>query len=192
MLDELTRHPWRVDRLAGAFGRLHAGMHEASGLGLPDLKAEMRQRIVWAAGEFTAFPSDAILARLDALPDGGVVCHGDMHPGNVIMAAAGPTVIDWMTATSGPAEADVARTQFLLLGSDVPDAYPRLQSFLIERLRRRFASSYLKAYRRTRSVDDEQVRRWRLPVLAARLAERVAEEREWLMAQIAAEVAEPH
>jgi Phosphotransferase enzyme family len=26
---------------------------------------------------------------------GQVVCHGDVHPGNVVMTAAGPTLIDW-------------------------------------------------------------------------------------------------
>jgi hypothetical protein len=27
--------------------------------------------------------------------DGAVVCHGDVHPGNVMMTAAGPVLIDW-------------------------------------------------------------------------------------------------
>ena len=39
-----------------------------------------------------------LLAWLDTLPDGQRFCHGDYHPGNVILTKAGPIVIDWMTA----------------------------------------------------------------------------------------------
>jgi Ser/Thr protein kinase RdoA (MazF antagonist) len=190
MLDALTRRPWQVDRLAGELATLHASMHEASGAGLPRLKSEIRRRIEWAAGTFDGFPAERVLARLDDLPDGGVVCHGDMHPGNVILTPSGPTVIDWMTAASGPPEADIARTRHLLVGSDVPDAYPRLPALLIGRLRRRFASSYLRAYRRHGPIDDDQLRRWRLPVLAARLSERIEEERAFLLTAIDEELGE--
>lgn len=35
-----------------------------------------------------------------------VVCHGDLHPGNVLPTAAGPVVIDWDLRCVGPAEWD--------------------------------------------------------------------------------------
>jgi aminoglycoside phosphotransferase (APT) family kinase protein len=165
-------------------------MHDAGGTGLAHLKTEIRRRIEWAAGAVETVSADAVLQRLDGLADGSAVCHGDMHPGNVIMTRDGPKVIDWMTATAGPPEADIARTEFLLIGSDVPDAYSRLQAVLIGRLRRRFASTYLSAYRRRRAIDDEQLQRWRLPILAARLSERIEEERPLLLARISAELAE--
>jgi hypothetical protein len=109
---QITRHPWKVDGLARAFGGLHAGMHGASGAGLADLKAELRKRIEWAADEVGGFPVEPVFGRLVDLADGAAVCHGDMHPGDVILAPSGPTVIDWMTATCGPPEADLARTEF--------------------------------------------------------------------------------
>jgi Ser/Thr protein kinase RdoA (MazF antagonist) len=31
-----------------------------------------------------------------------VVCHGDVHPGNVVMTAAGPVLLDWDLLCSGP------------------------------------------------------------------------------------------
>ncbi len=40
---------------------------------------------------------DAAIARWPdwADPAGSVVCHGDVHPGNIVMTRAGPVVIDW-------------------------------------------------------------------------------------------------
>ena len=46
-----------------------------------------------------------VLALLESLPPGDGLCHGDVHPGNVIMTAEGPEkLIDWTwTRRAGPA-----------------------------------------------------------------------------------------
>ena len=45
-----------------------------------------------------------VLALLESLPPGDGLCHGDVHPGNVIMTAEGPRLIDWTwTRRAGPA-----------------------------------------------------------------------------------------
>jgi len=36
-----------------------------------------------------------ILTLIDRLAPGDGLCHGDLHPGNVIMTADGPRIIDW-------------------------------------------------------------------------------------------------
>jgi aminoglycoside phosphotransferase (APT) family kinase protein len=164
-------------------------MHATSGAELPDHTASLRRSVELAADQLGRSRAGAVLRRLELLVGGSVVCHGDLHPGNVIMAASGPVVIDWLTAGCGPAEADLARTQFLLTGSVVPDAYPWLQRVLIAALRRRFAGTYLRTYRRLRPLDDRQLELWRLPLLAARLAEGIEAERASLLASIDAELA---
>ena len=189
MLDLLTSRPWSVDRLARRFAELHVRMHASDGSGLPEHPATMRRSIDRAADVLGDARQGAVLARLDALGAGSSVCHGDMHPGNVIMAGSGPVVIDWLTASAGPPEADVARTLFLLTGSVVPDEYPRVQRTLIELLRRRFARSYLRRYRQLRPLDERQLASWRLPVLAARLSEWVEAEQALLLDAIDAELA---
>jgi aminoglycoside phosphotransferase (APT) family kinase protein len=189
MLDQLTRRPWLVDRLARTFAALHLQMHEADGAGLPSQIAVVRQAIERAGEPLGAARLDATLGTLEAVSPGSSVCHGDMHPGNVIMADAGPMVIDWLTAGSGPPEADVARTMFLLSGSDIPPVYPRIQRILIAALRRRFASTYLGSYLRRRRLDDHELARWRLLVLAARLSEGIEAERTALLVRIDAELA---
>ncbi len=39
--------------------------------------------------------ADGILTLIDRLPPSGGLCHCDLHPGNVIMTADGPRLIDW-------------------------------------------------------------------------------------------------
>ncbi len=189
MLDQLTSRPWRSDHLAKQFAALHASMRDTAAAGLPAAKDGYRHAIGRAAGILGKQRAAFALERIDALQDGSSLCHGDMHPGNVMMAGAGPVVIDWMSARSGPAEADIARTLFLLAGSNVPGTYPRLQRAVIGAVRRRFANVYLTAYRRRRPVDIEQLEAWRLPVLAARLAEGIEAENDMLLTRIDAELA---
>ena len=55
-----------------------------------------------------------ILALIERLPPGDGLCHGDIHPGNVIMTAEGPRLIDWFGAVRAPAALDLACTHVLL------------------------------------------------------------------------------
>jgi hypothetical protein len=55
-----------------------------------------------------------VLALIDRLPAGETLCHGDLHPGNVIMTADGPRLIDWLGTVRAPAALDLACTHFLL------------------------------------------------------------------------------
>ena len=189
MLDQLTSRPWRSDHLAKQFVALHASMHDTAAAGLPAAKDGYRHAIGRATGLLGTQRAASALERIDALQDGSSLCHGDMHPGNVMMAGSGPAVIDWMSARSGPVEADIARTLFLLSGSNVPGTYPRIQRAVIGGVRRRFASVYLTAYRRHRPVDIEELEAWRLPILAARLAEGIEAENDMLLTRIDADLA---
>ena len=53
----------------------------------------------------------ALIERLS--PDDGL-CHCDLHPGNVIMTADGPRLIDWLGMVRAPAALDLAVSHILL------------------------------------------------------------------------------
>jgi aminoglycoside phosphotransferase (APT) family kinase protein len=189
MLDGMSQRPWQIDRLAREFAYLHAAMHAASGDGLQDRKADLRRAIARAGEHLPNGAEAAALARLEALPDGDAICHGDMHPGNVIMTPSGAVVIDWMTARRGCPAGDVARTLFLMRDSAFPPAVPATQRLLVALARRRFSSVYLRHYRGLRPLDLDELAAWRLPVLAARLAEEIEAERAPVQAAIRRELA---
>ncbi len=55
-----------------------------------------------------------ILALIDRLSPGDGLCHGDLHPDNVIMTANGPRLIDWLGIVRAPAALDLATSHIIL------------------------------------------------------------------------------
>jgi Ser/Thr protein kinase RdoA (MazF antagonist) len=55
-----------------------------------------------------------ILSLIERLALGDELCHGDLHPDNVIMTADGPRLIDWIGAVRAPAAFDLAISHILL------------------------------------------------------------------------------
>jgi Ser/Thr protein kinase RdoA (MazF antagonist) len=55
-----------------------------------------------------------VLALIERLPPDDGLCHCDLHPGNVIMTAEGPRLIDWTGTKRGGAPLDLACCHFLL------------------------------------------------------------------------------
>jgi thiamine kinase-like enzyme len=120
-------------------------------------------------------------AALEALPDGDRLCHGDLHPANLLRTAERDVVIDWTGASSGDPAADVARTLIILNAGAVHEGAPALVKALERVGRRLLVGGYVRSYRRRRAIDTAAVRRW-LPVVgAARLAEGIEEERDDLL-----------
>ena len=70
-----------------------------------------------------------VLALIERLAPGTGLCHADFHPGNVIMTADGPRLIDWAGTVRVPAAYDLAICHLLLseLVSEIVDdpARPR-------------------------------------------------------------------
>jgi aminoglycoside phosphotransferase (APT) family kinase protein len=188
MVEVIIAEPLRAEELAIQLADLHAAMHEQPGTGLPDAVNEVRAAIE-RGGRFLGAPAgEAAIERLERLPRGSALVHGDFHPGNVVMTDAGAIVIDWLTAGAGPPAADVARTLFLLTGTVLDETIPRERHPLVESLRHRFAEAYLARYRALRPLDEAELAGWRLPILVARAAERVGGEADALRGLVAAAI----
>ena len=55
-----------------------------------------------------------ILTLIERLPPGDGLCHNDIHPGNVIMTADGPRLIDWLSTIRAGAALDLGCSHVLL------------------------------------------------------------------------------
>jgi Ser/Thr protein kinase RdoA (MazF antagonist) len=64
-----------------------------------------------------------ILALIERLQPEDGLCHFDLHPGNVMMTADGPRIIDWLGAVRAPAALDLAYCHIALteLAPEVAD-----------------------------------------------------------------------
>jgi Ser/Thr protein kinase RdoA (MazF antagonist) len=65
-----------------------------------------------------------VLTLIDRLPPEDGLCHGDLHPDNVIMTADGPRIIDWACALRASAAFDIARAHVSLSELVPEDADP--------------------------------------------------------------------
>jgi len=184
MLQMLTRRPWRVFHYARRSSILHAQMHTqhptpAFRENVPAQREKLRRKIQQATVLPHALRS-ALLTALQAMPGGERICHGDFHPGNVLLTDQGEIVIDWIDATCGNPLADVARTTIILLGAvaghQVPS--PFMQVFV-----RLFHMIYLHHYVELRPGGRDEYRRWLPIVAAARLSEGMPELENWLIEQ---------
>lgn len=178
MRKRLSRQPWRLLAYARRAAALHAQMH--IGPAPADLPSQ-RRRLVSKIRQATLPPSRQAktLAVLETLPEGDRLCHGDFHPGNILMTAQGEIIIDWIDATRGNALADLARTSILLLGA----ADCQIQNAFEKALVRLFHAAYRHYYFRLSPGGETEYRRWLPIVAAARLSENIAELEEWLTAR---------
>ncbi|NIP35974.1 MAG: phosphotransferase [Thermoplasmata archaeon] len=178
MQERLDRRPHpRMDVVTGQAGRLadiHATIHD---LTIPRLPSQ-RRRMVDGINRATSLDDrlrDRVLAILEDLPDGDAVCHGDLHPRNVIMSPFANAIIDWQMASKGNPHADVARSLLVM------EAGGEWDSVRVRELRRTFRSSYLHKYCFAAMTWPEEVYLWRAPVAAARLGEGFPGEERWLL-----------
>jgi Phosphotransferase enzyme family len=102
------------------------------------------------------------------------LCHGDLHPGNVILSDDGPVLLDWFDASRGVPLADVARSSILMGAGGVADAsMPHLVPY-DRRAARALHDSYLAAMGDgLSSFDAEELAFWVRLEAAARMSEGV-------------------
>ncbi len=174
----LFKKPWTALRHARRMAELHAQMH--AGAAGPDFPTQ-RQRLIDKIGQAKALPDTlraGVRAALDGLPGGDRLCHGDFHPGNILVTRQGETVIDWMDASRGNPLADVARTTLLVLGAAETG---QVASAPAKAFVRAFHGAYLRRYFRLRPGGEDEYRRWLPVVAAARLSEEVPGWDAWLV-----------
>ena len=180
LLDYMASHPAEIPALGRQFAELHAQMHDCHRPELPSQRKGFVDAIEYAPQLSTAH-KQAVLRRLDGLPDGQAVCHGDYHPGNLVVTRSGLVVIDWMSASHGNPVADVARTTLMFRLARVPEYYSPETQDAVDRARRSFYGAYLSAYLSRRPFPIEEIEAW-IPVLAAaRLCEGIVEEEAELL-----------
>jgi aminoglycoside phosphotransferase (APT) family kinase protein len=173
MWDHMREHPAQIRAHTRLLADLQAHLFTlVPPVALPALGDRLRCKIREAASR--AHPS--LVAALELLPPTSPsrLCHGDLHPGNIIMASDGPVIIDWFDAARGDRVADIARTSLLMStrahGQTGPGHLPGAEPDILDLAR----DSYLEAISDLIAPDPDDVRRWEAVVAVARVAEGIA------------------
>lgn len=176
LLDLIQAGSHPVAALARQFFSVQQSIHRSRCSDLQPLHARLARRAAYARDVPASLKNEAI-GILQAAPAVHALCHGDFHPVNVIMAARGTVVVDWLDAACGDPALDVTRTMLFLTfarpGQVAPEA------------RAAFLQNYSELCREAWSGRLDELRRWTFAAAVARLAEAVdATERQGLMALV--------
>ena len=184
LLTMISQKPWTVWSAGRITGEVHARLHS---IAAPAAIPSLRERAESYRGGSPLVPAriaEWALRGMEAMPDGDRLLHGDFHPGNILMSAAGPVVIDWPNVTRGNPDADLGRTALMIRMGSLPPGSP-----LVIRVGARFARSlllmsYMRAYKRARRFYEAAVQRWGTLRAVDRLADNIPDERDALMSII--------
>jgi len=166
LLDYVQARPWALPWSVRLLAELHARIHQCPApADLPAHRAWIADRI--AIAPLTATVRDAAGRRLATLPDGATICHGDFHPGNILITRRGPVVIDWGRAARGHPLGDVACTAGLMRTAGLPPWAPTFMHLTLRATRPVLYRKYLAGYLKRAGGTRAEVERWLGPLAAA-------------------------
>jgi thiamine kinase len=178
MLQVFTSKPWMFPAYARMLAELHADMHTRSVPEIPSQRDRLSRKLR-GADPLPENVRQAALNALEKLPEDDKLCHGDFHPGNILLTHRGPVIIDWIDAARGSPLLDVARSSILVGGGPLPPGTP--VPWLVKIIRDRFYHIYLKRYFQLNPADRQQLSNWIPVVAAARLDENIHEDEPRLL-----------
>jgi serine/threonine protein kinase len=154
----------RFDEYLERFVDIQMEMHSKQVPLLNKLKDKMNRKI--SESSLDATTRYDLHTRLEAMPKGTKLCHGDFNPSNIIITKNDvPYIIDWSHATMGNASADVARTYLLFwLSGDIDGA-----------------EKYLNLFCKKSDTAKQYVQKWIPIVAASQSVKGKPEEREFLL-----------
>jgi uncharacterized protein (TIGR02172 family) len=162
MVRQVETRPWTLFAAARQLAELHARLHAiCAWADLPSQREEIETDIETAL-EVSPLEKEAVRRELARFPAEDCVCHGDFHPGNILLTARGPVIIDWSGGTRGCGLVDVAWTSLLFEGAPTPPRTSLRIRILLKLARRLLHATYLKRYLELRPAPLEELERWRV------------------------------
>ncbi|MFG6494947.1 aminoglycoside phosphotransferase family protein [Fictibacillus sp. UD] len=167
-----SSHPWQAIHLLRRMAKIQVSVHEKKLSSLP-AQRDVLLRKIESVHELNNDGKRKIYQHLEKLPDGESLCHGDFHPDNILLSKKGPIIIDWADATRGNRIADLARTLLILHFGGLSEDPSSLKFRTILYVRKLLANYYKNSYNRHYAFSEDSLRKWMLPIAAARLSEKL-------------------
>lgn len=173
MWERMRDAPHELPGLLHQLVNLQVTFNEAPAIdGLPELTPRLQAKIETARG-LPQRERELALQLLARLPTSSALCHGDMHPANILLTERGPIAVDWYDAGAGHPAADYARSALLMMPpSSASPSESHLGGATHETLVRLY-ELYLSALKARDLVDAGLFEDWRAAMAVVRLGEPV-------------------
>ncbi|AZS15105.1 phosphotransferase [Paenibacillus lutimineralis] len=128
---------------------------------------------------------EEIISTLRNLPKKQLPCHGDPNPNNILVKEDGNAVfIDWMSASMGNPEADLAEYIIIMRYAVLPSQYPQVIVQLFDSIRETIINIFMDEYNKLSGITYDEVAPWIIPVAARKLSvDGIGEEEKKLLVQ---------
>ena len=180
MLAVIWQQLAQLDQFAQQLADIHFELNQKRTTALEPQRQRM-QRLIEQVTTLEVAEKAMLLQALAALPDDDAVCHGDLHPDNIMLTPDGAHVIDWNNAVSGNAVADVCWTLLLLERGGLPAEDATAEDRHMRELRQHMRDAYFARYAEHRPSLTTQWQDWYPIVAACRLSDEIAEEQVALL-----------
>jgi len=145
--------------------KLQCMIHKVRAIGQPKQIDKILRKIKQTPHISESRKSELLLSLEQLDNDSDNLCHGDIHPLNILYDGSKHWIIDWVDSTAGNPLADACRTYLIF------------KQFMT-----RQAGTYLRAFCKEVNVKSEDVLVWLPIIAAARLSENMDDKsRAWLM-----------
>lgn len=169
MLTDIRKNPLKLLKNAEKLAKLHIEVTDSSE-GLQILSVNDRAKhLISKAEKLDDNLKEFIFNILSELPRVNHICHGDFHPGNIIIAEGNHYIIDWFGATSGDKLSDIAHTYLILRNTPKIPGVNSFQNFIIGISGNVISQRYIKTCEKLCSFDWNKFSKW----MVVRAAERV-------------------
>lgn len=160
MLRYMISHPFRVKDEIKQFAKMHQKIlciHEKSGLyPIEKIIENFEKQPLKVEKEIFDF----VMQILEELPNGDFICHGDFHPGNILIENNKRYIIDWSGVHTGNSVSDIAHTYLLMTYTPLVPGQGCLQHKIISFLGRYVAELYRKEMHRLLAFDWTEFDKW--------------------------------
>jgi aminoglycoside phosphotransferase (APT) family kinase protein len=171
---QVVDHPGRATAVGRMLADVQLSLFElVPPVTLPDQRDRLISKIRRSMANVDASFALA-LELLPARPGTPRLCHGDLHPSNVLLSEDGPVLVDWFDASRGDRVSDVARSSLTLLshGASTPSHLPGSDPRTLAVLTR----AHLSRLEESLDIAPDLLSRWQAINAVARIAEGVPRE----------------
>ncbi|WP_228550172.1 aminoglycoside phosphotransferase family protein [Salinibacillus xinjiangensis] len=137
---------------------------------IPSQQREFLKKQILSIDYLTKDEKKDVLDILNGLPQKNKICHGDANPNNIIIRNEEAVLIDWMNATNGNPEADLAEFIIMIRYAVLPANIPTSAVELFDFIREKIIKEFMEEYTRLTGTTYEEVDPWIIPIAARKLS----------------------